>query len=93
MRVSGFLAGLVIVWEPSEGGLARPSLGAGEPYSSDRGFAGDELGLEKSATFGGVGVDCPAFRVGLFCEADEVEMIDHGLDSGDSLAFVGCVDW
>lgn len=94
MRVSGFLAGLVIVWGPSEGGLAWPSLGAGEPDASDSGcFAGDELGLEGSETLGGVGVGCLAIEVGFFWVADEVEIVEPGFDSGDSLAFVGNVEW
>lgn len=66
MRVSGFLAGLVIVWGPSEDGLAWPSLVAGSPDAREAGFANDELGLERSKVFGGVGIDCPAFTVGVF---------------------------
>jgi hypothetical protein len=67
-------------------------LVAGAPGAREAAFASDKLGLDKSEGFGGVGTDCPAFRVGFFCETDEGGIIEPGLESSDLLVFVGCVD-
>lgn len=92
MRVSGFLAGLVVAWGPSEGGLAWPSLVAGLPDARGAGLASDGLGRARSEVFCGVGNACPGFKVGFFCETDDEEEVVAGLDnSGGSPVFVGWV--